>query len=542
MVVCHVANGLLPLRRLRNPRRQRISGTRGPHRRAVRAVFAALGGRSQRNSVAYPRVSEAPLKSRARPADGPQVPSYDLISIGSGPAGEKAALVAAKFGRRAAIVEMAPRPGGAMVNTGTVASKALRETALVASAMRRRPIPGFEAVAPSGLSMQRFMARRTLVQMEEHDRIEGGLEAAGVEIIRGRGEIVDAHTVAVTHADGSRELLTTEFILIATGSSPARAKSVDFTHPAIVDADGILELESMPRTLAIVGAGVIGSEYASIFAELGVEVTLIEPRGTLMRFLDEEIRDILTRGMEDVGIRLLFGRAAAKVEGLADGRARTTLADGETIDTDCVLWSLGRNGNSRGIGLEAVGVIPDERGNIKVDTHYRTSCESVFAAGDVIGFPALASTSMEQGRIAACHMFGIPFITRLADTVPMGIYTIPAIGSVGLTEEEARDGGRDVVVGRAHYRDNARGRMLGDDRGLLKAVFDRRTRVLIGVSVVGEDATELVHLGQQAIASGHGMQHLVETCFNYPSLTELYKVAAFDALAALAVPAVKRAA
>jgi NAD(P) transhydrogenase len=166
----------------------------------------------------------------------------------------------------------------------------------------------------------------------------------------------------------------------------------------------------------------------------------------------------------------------------------------------------------------------------------------VFAAGDVIGFPALASTSMEQGRIAACHMFGIPFITRLADTVPMGIYTIPAIGSVGLTEEEARDGGRDVVVGRAHYRDNARGRMLGDDRGLLKAVFDRRTRVLIGVSVVGEDATELVHLGQQAIASGHGMQHLVETCFNYPSLTELYKVAAFDALAALAVPAVKRAA
>jgi NAD(P) transhydrogenase len=298
----------------------------------------------------------------------------------------------------------------------------------------------------------------------------------------------------------------------------------------------------MPRTLAIVGAGVIGSEYASIFAELGVEVTLIEPRGTLMRFLDEEIRDILTRGMEDVGIRLLFGRAAAKVEGLADGRARTTLADGETIDTDCVLWSLGRNGNSRGIGLEAVGVIPDERGNIKVDTHYRTGCESVFAAGDVIGFPALASTSMEQGRIAACHMFGIPFITRLADTVPMGIYTIPAIGSVGLTEEEARDGGRDVVVGRAHYRDNARGRMLGDDRGLLKAVFDRRTRVLIGVSVVGEDATELVHLGQQAIVSGHGMQHLVETCFNYPSLTELYKVAAFDALAALAVPAVKRAA
>lgn len=484
----------------------------------------------------------APLKLHPCPADGRFVPSYDLISIGSGPAGEKAALVAAKFGRRAAIVEMAPRPGGAMVNTGTVASKALRETALVASAMRRRPIPGYEAVAPKGLSMQRFMARRTLVQMEEHDRIEGGLEGAGVEIIRGRGEIVDANTVSVTRTDGSRELLTTEYILVATGSSPARAKTVDFTHPAIVDADGILELDSMPKTLAIVGAGVIGSEYASIFAELGVSVTLIEPRSTLMRFLDEEIRDILKRGMEDVGIRLLFGRAATTVEGLADGRARTTLADGETIDTDCVLWSLGRNGNTRGIGLETVGVVPDERGNIKVDTHYRTNCQSIFAAGDVIGFPALASTSMEQGRIAACHMFGIPFITRIADTVPMGIYTIPAIGSVGLTEEEARDGGRDVVVGRAHYRDNARGRMLGDDRGLLKAVFDRRTRALLGVSVVGEDATELVHLGQLAIASGHGVQHLVETCFNYPSLTELYKAAAFDALAALTASNVRRAA
>ena len=330
---------------------------------------------------------------------------YDLISIGSGPAGEKAALVAARFGRRVTIVEMAPRPGGAMVNTGTVASKALRETALVASAMRRRPIPGCETAVPQGLSMQRFMARRTLVQMEEHDRIEGGLEAAGVEIIRGRGEILDEHTVRVVGADGSSQLLTTEFTIIATGSSPARAKQVDFSHPAIVDADGILELETMPRSLVIVGAGVIGSEYASIFAELGVAVTLIEPRNTLMRFLDEDIRGVLARGMEDVGIQLLFGRSALSVEGTADGRARTVLSDGEVLESDCVLWSLGRNGNTRGIGLENIGVSADERGNIKVDSHYRTSCASVFAAGDVIGFPALASTRMEQGRVAACHLF-----------------------------------------------------------------------------------------------------------------------------------------
>ena len=428
-----------------------------------------------------------------------------------------------------------------MVNTGTVASKVLRETALVASALRRRPIPGCENQVPQGISMQRFMARRTLVQMEEHDHIEERLEGSGVEIIHGRGAIVDAHTVKVTRDDGSTLLLSTEFILVATGSSPARGKNVDFDHPAIVDADGILELETMPHSLVVVGAGVIGSEYASIFAELGVDVTLVEPRHAIMRFLDEQIRNVLVQGMEDAGITIRFGQGVARVEGLPGGRARTTLADGTALESDCVLWSLGRNGNTRGLGLEHIGVMPDERGNIKVDAHYRTSCASVFAAGDVIGFPALASTSMEQGRVAACHMFGVPFLTKVADTVPMGIYTIPAIGAVGLTEEEAVNGGRAVAIGRARYRDNPRGRMLGDDRGLLKAVFDRHTRALLGVSVVGEDATELVHFGQLAIQSGLGMQHLAEMCLNYPTLTELYKAAASDAMRAIEAPAAQAA-
>ncbi len=469
------------------------------------------------------------------------VRQFDLLSIGSGPAGEKAALVAAQAGKRVGIIEMASRPGGAMVNTGTIASKALRETALVASAMRRRPIPGIAATIVHGLSMQRFMARRNLVQMEEHDRIEDGLEAAGVEILHGRGVIVDPHTVRIEYADGTSECLRSAFILVATGSSPAHANTVDFTHPNIVDADGILELEIMPRSLVIVGAGVIGSEYASIFAELGVEVTLIEPRQALMRFLDEEIRAVLTRGMEDVGIQVLFGRTATSVAGL-ESRAVTTLSDGTRIESDCVLWSLGRNGNTRGLGLETAGVVADDRGIIAVNAHYATTCPSIFAAGDVIGFPALASTSMEQGRVAACHMFDIPFLTKLADTVPIGIYTIPAIGAVGLSEEDAIKASRDVVIGRAHYRDNARGRMLGDDQGLLKAVFDGRTHALLGVSVVGEDATELVHYGQLAIHSGHGIQHLLEACFNYPSLTELYKTAAFDAKVNLAARATRLAA
>ncbi len=459
--------------------------------------------------------------------------SFDLIAIGSGPAGEKAALVAAQAGKRAAIVECAPRPGGAMVNTGTIASKALRETALVASALRRRPIPGCEPTVLKGMSMQRFMARRTLVQLEEHDHIEERLEEARVDIIHGRGEIVDGHTVRVTMDDGTVELLNAQYILIATGSSPARGKQVDFSHRAIVDADGVLELETMPHSLVIVGAGVIGSEYAGVFAELGVDVTLIEPRDALMRFLDEEIRAVLLHGMDDAGITLRFGQGVTRVEGLADGRARTTLADGTTLTSDCVLWSLGRTGNTAGLGLQNIGLTADERGNLKVDAHYRTSCESVFAAGDVIGFPALASTSMEQGRVAACHMFGIPFLRKVADTVPIGIYTIPAIGAVGLTEEEAHQKGISIVIGRAHYRDNARGRMLGDETGLLKAIFDANTRALLGVSIVGEDATELVHLGQMAIHSGLGIEHLVESCLNYPTLTELYKAAAFDALATI---------
>ncbi len=465
--------------------------------------------------------------------------SFDLVVIGSGPAGEKAALQAAAFGRRVAVVEMEPRPGGAMVNTGTIASKALRETALVASALRRRPIPGWSQGSDQDrLSMARFMARRTLVQMEEHDRIETDFDDAGVVMIRGRGVILDAHTVEVTAPGGQIERLAASFIMIATGSSPARGKQADFTLPGVVDANGILELDFMPRSLVVVGGGVIGCEYASIFAELGVEVTLIEPRVGLMRFLDVDVRGVLEAGMSDAGIAFRFGLSVTGVRAstqasLEEGAPQlltTELSNGECLVSECVLWSLGRQGNTRHLGLESIGVQPDERGNLTVDREYRTTCPSVFAGGDVIGFPALASTSMEQGRIAACRMFGIPFHSDLAATIPIGIYTIPAVAAVGKTAEEAVAAGIDVVTGCGYYRNNPRGRMLGDDRGLLKAVFERSTRRLIGVSIVGEDATELVHLAQWAIASGHGIDFLIETCFNYPSLSDLYKDAAYHAL------------
>lgn len=486
------------------------------------------------------------LKRALGNADGVAMRSFDLVVIGSGPAGEKAALQAASFGRRVAVIEMESRPGGAMVNTGTIASKALRETALTASALRRRPIPGWsQGPERDRLSMARFMARRTLVQMEEHDRIEAGFDDAGIEMMRGRGAILDAHSVEVTAPDGSTEVLAADFIMIATGSSPARGKQADFSQPGVVDANGILELDFMPHSLVVIGGGVIGCEYASIFAELGVEVTLIEPRVGLMRFLDVDVRGVLEAGMCDAGIAFRFGLTVASVRASdAEACARsgmqlltTELSDGTCLQSECVLWSLGRQGNTWNLGLDRVGVTPDDRGNLSVDREYRTTCPSIFAGGDVIGFPALASTSMEQGRIAACRMFNIPFRSDLAATIPIGIYTIPAVAAVGKTQEEAIAAGLDVVTGCGYYRNNPRGRMLGDDRGILKAVFDRATKRLVGVSIVGEDATELVHLAQWAIASGHGIDFLVETCFNYPSLSDLYKDAAYDAIRALAVAA-----
>ena len=460
------------------------------------------------------------------------MPGYQLVCIGCGPAGETAAVTAAQHGFRTLVVEAAGRPGGAMVNTGTIASKVLRETALTCSAFRRRPVPGIDATPDTRLSLAAFLARTTLVQLEEHDRIESEMDRAGVEVTHGRAVIEGPNTVAIHRPDGTVDRVRTEFTLVSTGSRPARPDWIDFDHPHLVDADGLLALERMPRSITIVGGGVIGSEYACIFAELGIPTTLIEPRSGLMRFLDEEIRERLESAMIETGIDLRLGRKPAAVKG-GDGHAVVELDGGERIESDIVLWSLGRQGNAANLGLEIVDVVPNDRGLISVDAEYRTNCPSVFAAGDVIGFPALASTSIEQGRVAACRMFEIDDDRALAETVPMGIYTIPAVGHVGVTLEEAGEKGLDVVVGRGDFRRNARGRMLGDDRGLLKLVVDRQSERVIGCSVIGEDATELVHLAQFAISTGQRLGWFEQACFNYPSLTSLFRDAADDARVAL---------
>ncbi len=454
---------------------------------------------------------------------------YDLICLGCGPAGEKAATQAAYFGHKVAIIEQEARPGGAMVNTGTVPSKALRETALLCSAFNRRPMPGMDMRLDRSMSVPRFMARRHLMEQQEHDRIETAIDRHSISVLHGRGRLIDAHSIEIESSSGDRRCATARFILVATGSSPLRPEHVPFDEDRIVDADGVLKLNRLPDCMVIVGGGVIGCEYASIFAEIGVKVTLIHNGDHILPFLDAECRAHLRDAMCQQGIEFTPNRSVSAVRRAAD-RVEVSLDNGMVLTTDCLLWAAGRCSNTTGIGLETAGVTLGQRGLIAVNEHYQTNVPSIYAAGDVIGFPALAATSMEQGRIAACHMFNIDFKRRLADSMPIGLYTIPAVSMIGLTPEEARKRNDDVVIGRARYRDNVRGRMLGDESGLLKCVFDRQSRVMLGAMIVGEDATELIHQAQMAIAAGLGIDYFIDACFNYPSLSELYKYAAYSAL------------
>jgi NAD(P) transhydrogenase len=461
---------------------------------------------------------------------------FDLICLGCGPGGEKAATQAAYFGHRVAIVEQCARPGGAMVNTGTVPSKALRETALLCSAFNRRPIPGTDFRLDRSLSVPRFMAHRHLMEQQEHDRIESAMDRHGIDVLHGRGRLIDAHTVEITPADGQPRRVRARFILIATGSSPLRPSHVPFDKPNVVDADGVLNVPRIPESMIIVGGGVIGCEYASIFAEMGVHITLIHNGESILPFVDAECRERLVESLTLQEVDFVGNRSVATTPApRSDGRrVEVTLDDGRMLAAQTLLWAAGRCSNTHDLGLESAGVKLGQRGLVIVDEHYRTNVPSIYAAGDVIGFPALAATSMEQGRIAACHMFGVGFKTRLASIMPIGLYTIPAISMVGMSADEARTKNMDVVIGRALYRDNVRGRMLGDERGLLKCVFGGKSpHALLGAAVVGEDATELIHQAQMAIAAGFGIDYFIGACFNYPSLSELFKYAAYSALQAM---------
>lgn len=459
--------------------------------------------------------------------------SYDLIVIGSGPAGEKAAAQAGYFGKRVALVERDAEVGGACVNTGTIPSKILRETALYFSGLKQRGLYGIDYSIREGITIQNFMHRKEVIVDHERFKVRANLAAHRVDLFAGAAAFEDAHTVVVTSERKARVPLYGELILIATGSRPHRPADIPFDDKTVFDSDSILEMDRIPHSLAVVGGGVIGCEYASIFTALGLKVSLVDGRDCLLPFLDPEISQLLRARLAELRVDFYFEERVANVARTGAG-VRLSLKSGKTIEPEVVLFAAGRRGAVEGLGLEKAGVALNPRGTIEVNQFYQTSNPSIYAAGDVIGFPALASTSMEQGRVAVCHAFGFMYKQRLASQLPMGVYTIPEISSVGETEQSCREKGIDCEVGRAHYSNNARAAMAGDMTGLLKLVFRRENRKLLGVHIIGEGATELIHVGMMVLELGETIDRFIDFVFNFPTLSEMFKYAAYDGLGNLA--------
>ncbi|MFN7131555.1 MAG: Si-specific NAD(P)(+) transhydrogenase, partial [Myxococcales bacterium] len=429
------------------------------------------------------------------------VESFDLVVIGSGPSGEKGAALAAWAGKRVAVVERMKQVGGACVHTGTLPSKTLRETALYLTGFRRRQLYGMTLKLDKNKGLRHLMGRLRDVTERQVHQISRNFDRHQVTQLKGSASFVDPHTVAIAGPDGEKRVRA-DYFLIATGSSPLPPRGITFADPDVVDSDRLLDLDRIPRSLAVVGGGVIGCEYACIFAALGTEVTLIEGRDRLMGFIDHELSSAVKIALERMGGEVLLGDAVDNIERAANARTnalRMRLKSGRVLKADKILFSAGRAGNTRGMGLEEIGVNVDERGRITVDEHFRTSVPHIYAAGDVVGNPALASTSFEQGRIAAADMFDIPFKRTMATIVPYGIYTIPEVAYVGATEEELKAKGIAYEVGRARYENNARGQITGEQDGMLKLLFDPESKRLLGAHIIGADATELIHLAQMML-------------------------------------------
>ncbi len=463
----------------------------------------------------------------------PTADRFDLVVVGGGAAGERGAAQAAYFGKRVAVIERRGEPGGATVHTGTLPSKTLREAALFLSGHRQRDLYGVSVDVDPELEVARLIARKNAVRALETDRMVANLARHRVEVVHGLAHITAVTIVEVTDDSGGRRHLETGAILVVTGSSPFRPPGIPFDDPDVHDSDSILEIDRLPTTLAVLGGGVIGCEYAAMFAALGTEVHLVERREPLLPFIDAEIVDRMRAGMAGLGVTFHLGERAETVQRRGDGLV-CAMPSGLEIAADKVLVTAGRVGNTAGLGLEALGVETDERGRIRVDEAFRTSAPGIYAAGDVIGSPALASASMEQARVAVCHAFGFAYKQEVGALIPNGVYTIPEVSTVGLTEADAAARGTDTVAGRASFRDNARGAIVGDREGMLKLVFDRATRRLVGCHCVGEHASELVAVGQAVMTLEGTIETFIEMVFNYPTLSETYKYAAYDALGQLA--------
>jgi NAD(P) transhydrogenase len=460
--------------------------------------------------------------------------AFDLIVIGSGPAGEKGAAQAAYFGKKVALVEKAPALGGASVHTGTLPSKTLRETALYMTGFQRRSLYGMSLEVDKDASLRQLMGRLRTVTEQQVAQIDRNMDRHRVTVVKGEAAFASPNEIDVRGSDGGTRRLQAPYFLVAPGSSPHRPAGVPFDDPDVEDSDTILDLDRIPLSLAVVGGGVIGCEYACLFGALGTAIIIIEGRGSLLGGLDGEMSAGMKIALERAGHEVMLGDAVEAITRIPGGPLRIALKSGKVLQVDKILYSAGRAGNTKGLGLDKAGLTLDSRGRIAVNEHFQTAQPHIYAAGDVVGNPALASVSMEQGRVAACHAFGIPYKTHVAPLTPFGVYTIPEISMVGATEEELKAKAVPYELGRARYEHNARGQIIGESDGALKLLFDPVTKKLLGVHIIGDRATELIHIGQMVMSAGGGIDVFIDSIFNFPTLAELYKYAAYDGLGRLA--------
>lgn len=455
---------------------------------------------------------------------------FDVLIIGSGPGGQRAAFQASKLKKTVAVIERQPYIGGAGLHTGTLPSKTLREAALFLSGFKQRAIFGFQLSIGREVTLQELMHRKMDVIKKQMEVIIDQFSRNNVEIIYGDASFTDKHKLTVKGAATTEELYG-EVIIIATGTRPLRPKDVPFDEAHIYDTDTILKIDNIPATLAIIGGGVIGCEYACIFASLGVKVTLIEKKSRLLPFADEEIVNNLIYWMRHSGITLRLNEEVVKITVEAKDRVVTTLKSSKQAVSEKLLYTMGRVGNTDMLNLNAIGIKSNERGGLDVNENFQTALPHIYAIGDVIGFPALASTSMDQGRRAVCSAFHTEGVTcEVVSHLPFGIYTIPEISMVGETEEGLTKKGAPYEIGCALFQEVAKGQIIGDTHGMLKLIFHRETRQLLGVHIIGERATELIHIGQAVMSFGGTIDYFKDTVFNYPTLTDAYKVAALNGL------------
>ncbi|MDW5313787.1 Si-specific NAD(P)(+) transhydrogenase [Rhizobium sp. PL01] len=454
---------------------------------------------------------------------------YDLVVVGSGPAGRRAAIQAAKLSKKVLVIEQGKRVGGVSVHTGTIPSKTLRETALNLTGWRERGFYGRAYRVKEEISAEDLRRRLLITLDHEVEVLEHQFARNRVQHIRGKASFVDPQTMQILKEDGEIIQVSATSILLAVGTKPFRPDYIPFDGKTVLDSDELLEIQDLPRSMAVIGAGVIGIEYATIFSALDTQVTLIDPKSTMLDFIDKEIVEDFTYQLRDRNMKLHLGQKAEKVERTPDGKCSIKLDSGRVIICEMVLFAAGRMGATDSLNLEAAGLQADNRGRLSVNPEtFQTSVPNIYAAGDVVGFPSLASTSMEQGRIAARVAVGA-IAKEPPKFFPYGIYAVPEISTCGLTEEEVKERGIPYECGIARFRETSRGHIMGLDSGLLKLIFSLKTRRLLGVHIVGEGATELVHIGQAVLNLKGTVEYFVENTFNYPTLAEAYKIAGLDA-------------